>query len=61
MFVYANLKDYLRRGRALWRRRRIERYISSLPLEIRKDIGWRNEDGVNEDAYDFRQQGPWGR
>ncbi|WP_309085824.1 hypothetical protein [Chelativorans sp.] len=40
MFIHHSLTDYLQRRAAAWRRRRTERYISSLPPEIQKDIGW---------------------
>ncbi|WEX11423.1 hypothetical protein [Chelativorans sp. AA-79] len=40
MSIRASVTEYLRRRAAIWRRRRTERYISSLPIEIRKDIGW---------------------
>jgi len=40
MFIHASLTQYLRRRAAIWRRRRTERFISSLPPEIQKDIGW---------------------
>ncbi|WP_034658645.1 hypothetical protein [Chelativorans sp. J32] len=36
----ASLTAYMRRRAALWRRRRTERFISNLPAEIQKDIGW---------------------
>jgi len=40
MHFQASLTEYMRRRAALWRRRRTERFISSLPTEIQKDIGW---------------------
>ena len=41
MSVRTAIRKYLHSRAARWERRRTERYISSLPLEIQKDIGWR--------------------
>ncbi|MDZ5698215.1 hypothetical protein [Chelativorans sp. M5D2P16] len=40
MSVQAAMLDYLRHRMALWERRRTEKFISNLPAEIQKDIGW---------------------
>lgn len=44
MSVHAAVTEYLRRRVALWERRRTERFISNLPLEVRKDIGWPSDE-----------------
>ncbi|WP_274426795.1 hypothetical protein [Chelativorans sp. YIM 93263] len=40
MAMYSSVSDYLHRGFLRWRRRRTNRIIRNLPLEIQKDIGW---------------------
>ncbi|MCT7375244.1 hypothetical protein N5A92_09385 [Chelativorans sp. EGI FJ00035] len=40
MSVQTAVSNYLRRRIALWERQRTDRFISNLPLEIQKDIGW---------------------
>jgi hypothetical protein len=40
MSIQHSVTEYLRRRAAIWRRRRTERFISALPAEIQKDIGW---------------------
>lgn len=44
MSVHTVVSDYLRRRVALWERRRTERFVRNLPLEIQKDIGWSDSD-----------------
>ncbi|WP_041544645.1 MULTISPECIES: hypothetical protein [Chelativorans] len=56
MPVRASLTEYLRHYAALWRRRRAERLISSLPPEIQKDIGWPSAGAPTQTLY--RAAGP---
>lgn len=42
MSVHTAVREFVRRRVARWEHQRTERYISSLPLEIQKDIGWRH-------------------
>lgn len=51
MTIHASMTEYLRRRAAHWRRRRTARYISNLPLEIQKDIGWPAGIERNHDLY----------
>lgn len=40
MSMQTAMRNYLRYKMARWERRRTEKFISSLPAEIQKDIGW---------------------
>ncbi|MCT8997018.1 hypothetical protein [Chelativorans intermedius] len=57
MSVQTAIRDYLSRRIARWERRRTERFIRNLPLEIRKDIGW--PDGATRRAEDALWERRW--
>ena len=60
MSVRSQVTDYLRYRVAIWRQRRSERYVSSLPVEIRKDIGWPGG-GIPEHRQGQPQNSLWER
>jgi len=51
MVIHVLLTEYLRRRAAMWKRRRTERFISSLPPEIQKDIGWPGANGPSRGLH----------
>lgn len=59
MSVQTALSHFLRRRVALWERRRTERFIRNLPVEIQKDIGW--PDGGTRRAKLPQQDALWDR
>ncbi|WP_159586619.1 hypothetical protein [Chelativorans xinjiangense] len=59
MSVQATVSNYLRRRIALWERRRTDRFIRNLPLEIQKDIGW--PDGGTRRARVHSKDSLWER